>query len=641
MTSRVGGALRSSTLFWVRRRRASSSPRVTLWIPPLSSDRVGLSIRLSRLLPWAVPISWKPRSAIVRAAWASSSVPISSMTMTWGMWFSTASIITSCCSDGVRTCIRRALPMAGWGMSPSPAISFEVSTTTTRLPCSSARTRAASRSIVVLPMPGRPMIRIDFPVSTKSLMISIVPYTARPIRHVSPTIFPFRFRIALIRCRVRSIPARLSSPNDPMCSTTWAMSDSVISRSRSMTSESGKRASGRRHRSRTTSISASFSGSAWTASTISFGSEARSASRSLIDSRRRSAVNRASLGSTDARRHERRLRDTHQRVLHEQRHRRDRTEARVLEPSIDRRLVRPDRGDDAVLATRAAVLLRPGADDPERVLGEGGRVDLGPGQQLQVVGLVLLGDADLGKAVKLGAVLAAGRALLDEGLDVGEPEDRRETAARHPPARALALPVGQPQALEALDGLRRRRRVQARKGQRVQRHRRSDPAVAGLLVGPGRGQVLVAVAMEDPLVAIAGEARLHEQLDVAALVGAGDMEPPRTALRGLAEDLVDEPEADVACLPGADPVELDDRPLVADRVALHPDQARQAALLLVDVHQVVRLERAEREPEQAEDADRTAADGKPERARGRADVVAEPGQLAEGGEVGQAGDADL
>ncbi len=47
--------------------------------------------------------------------------------MTWGMWFSTASIITSCWRLGVRTCIRRALPIAGCGMSPSPAISFEVS----------------------------------------------------------------------------------------------------------------------------------------------------------------------------------------------------------------------------------------------------------------------------------------------------------------------------------------------------------------------------------------------------------------------------------------------------------------------------------------------------------------------------------
>ena len=109
-------------------------------------------------------------------------------------------------------------------MSPSPAISLEVSTTTTRLRCSSASTRAASRSIVVLPMPGRPMIRIDFPVSTKSEMISIVPYTARPIRQVSPTILPLRLRMALMRWSVRSMPARLSSPNDPMWSTTYAMS---------------------------------------------------------------------------------------------------------------------------------------------------------------------------------------------------------------------------------------------------------------------------------------------------------------------------------------------------------------------------------------------------------------------------------
>ena len=40
------------------------------------------------------------------------------------------------------------------------------------------------------------MIRIDFPVSMKSAMISIVPYTARPIRQVSPTTLPFRLRIA-------------------------------------------------------------------------------------------------------------------------------------------------------------------------------------------------------------------------------------------------------------------------------------------------------------------------------------------------------------------------------------------------------------------------------------------------------------
>ena len=81
-------------------------------------------------------------------------------------------------------------------MSPSPAISLDVSTTTTRLSSSSASTRAASRSIVVLPMPGRPMIRTLFPDSTRSLMISIVPNTARPMRAVRPTILPLRLRIA-------------------------------------------------------------------------------------------------------------------------------------------------------------------------------------------------------------------------------------------------------------------------------------------------------------------------------------------------------------------------------------------------------------------------------------------------------------
>ena len=70
-------------------------------------------------------------------------------------------------------------------------------------------------------------------------MISIVPYTARPMRQVSPTIFPLRLRIALIRCSVRSMPARLSSPKLPMWSTTYAMSASPTSRSSRATSESG------------------------------------------------------------------------------------------------------------------------------------------------------------------------------------------------------------------------------------------------------------------------------------------------------------------------------------------------------------------------------------------------------------------
>ncbi len=96
-TLKVGGALRSGTVFWVPRRRASSSERVTTWIPPTRSERVGFCSRFSSVLPWAVAISCTPRSAMVRAAIASAAVPISSMTITCGMWFSTASIITACC----------------------------------------------------------------------------------------------------------------------------------------------------------------------------------------------------------------------------------------------------------------------------------------------------------------------------------------------------------------------------------------------------------------------------------------------------------------------------------------------------------------------------------------------------------------
>ena len=218
--SNVGGALRSRIDFCVPRRRASSSPSVTDWMPPTRSESVGFMIRFSSSLPCAVATSCTPRSAIVRAAAASSSVPISSMTITSGMWFSTASIITACCSAGVGTCMRRAWPIAGCGMSPSPAISFEVSTMTTRLFMSSASTRATSRSIVVLPTPGRPSISVLLPVLMRSSMTWIVPNTARPTRHVSPTMRPRRLRMHEMRCSVRSMPARLSSPNSSMRATT-------------------------------------------------------------------------------------------------------------------------------------------------------------------------------------------------------------------------------------------------------------------------------------------------------------------------------------------------------------------------------------------------------------------------------------
>src|SRR5207245_2567681 len=83
----------------------------------------------------------------------------------------------------------------------------------------------------------------------------------------------------------------------------------------------------------------------------------------------------------------------------------------------------------------------------------------------------------------------------------------------------------------------------------------------------------------------------HEQLDVAVAIGARDVESPRATLRGLAEDLVDELEPDVAGLAGADAVELDDRPLVANGIPLDADQAGPPTGLPRGVPQGLRMER--------------------------------------------------
>src|SRR4029079_4001528 len=354
----------------------------------------------------------------------------------------------------------------------------------------------------------------------------------------SPTILPVRLRIAEMRWSVRSIPARLSSPKMPMCSTTWAMSTSGTSRSRSVTSLSGNRASGRRPRSRTTSITSSLFGSAWTAATISDGSAERSASRSSIDSRRAFSGPTPAL-LADARRHESRLGDADDGFLHEQRDAGDRIEPRFLESPVDRRFVRPDRGDHALVRSMARAAPGPGRDRAQRIVGEIGHVDARPGDDLQVVRLVLLRDADLDEGVELGAVLAAARGLLDESLAVAQAEDRGEAAARDPPVRALALPVGQPDRLESLDGLRRRRPVQTEQRDRVERNDGPDPAILHLGIRPWRRQRLIGDAVLDRLLAVAHEARLHEQLDVAVLVGAGDGEPDGAALTGFAGGALD------------------------------------------------------------------------------------------------------
>ncbi len=279
---------------------------------------------------------------------------------------------------------------------------------------------------------------------------------------------------------------------------------------------------------------------------------------------------------------------------------------------------------------------------PETEVDEVGDVGLGPGDDLEVVRLVLLGDADLEEAVELRAVLAAARRRLDEALDVGEAEDRREARAGHPPVRALALPVGEPEGLEPGDRLRASRRVQPGERQRIdaassggsRSRRRGPPTTARAAASTGGPE-------QDALLAVAHEPGLHQQLDVAVGVGAGDVEAGGGALRALAQELLDEPVADLAGVGHPDGIELDDRPLVADRLALDADEPGDPALLLVDEHQVVRPERAERQAEQAEHADRRAVDRQAERARVRPVRLAQPRQLAERGEVGQARGADL
>ena len=92
--------------------------------------------------------------------------------------------------------------------------------------------------------------------------------------------------MALMRCSVRSMPARLSSPNTPMWSMTWAMSASVISRSRRSSSPVVKRACGRRPRSITTSSRSVRLARPRSRSQISGGSASMRASRSSVVSRR-------------------------------------------------------------------------------------------------------------------------------------------------------------------------------------------------------------------------------------------------------------------------------------------------------------------------------------------------------------------
>lgn len=63
------------------------------------------------------------------------------------------------------------------------------------------------------------MKRMERPEAMRSAAMLALPGTARPARQVSPMMRPSRLRMQEMRCSVRSMPARLSSPNAPSCNT--------------------------------------------------------------------------------------------------------------------------------------------------------------------------------------------------------------------------------------------------------------------------------------------------------------------------------------------------------------------------------------------------------------------------------------
>ena len=93
----------------------------------------------------------------------------------------------------------------------------------------------------------------------------------------------------------------------------------------------------------------------------------------------------------------------------------------------------------------------PGGDVPEAETDEWRGVDTRPDHDPEIVRLLFASHAELDESVELGRV----GGFEDVALDVGEPQDRGERRARHAPVPTLALPVRDPERLEALDRLRR------------------------------------------------------------------------------------------------------------------------------------------------------------------------------------------
>jgi len=73
-----------------------------------------------------------------------------------------------------------------------------------------------------------------------------------------------------------------------------------------------------------------------------------------------------------------------------------------------------------------AAASHPRGDDAQAEPDHRLHVDAGPREHFHVVGLILLGNGHLDECLELGSVTAAARGVLDERLDVREPEDGRQ-----------------------------------------------------------------------------------------------------------------------------------------------------------------------------------------------------------------------
>ena len=237
--------------------------------------------------------------------------------------------------------------------------------------------------------------------------------------------------------------------------------------------------------------------------------------------------------------------------------------------------------------------------------------DSGRARHLEVVRLVLLGDADLDERVELGAVAAAVR------VPPGRRPRRRRTAGSAPAryaGRASRGPGAPSRASGRLQPLDRR----GRRPCAYSRDRASASSVdSGTDAAPrrldrrttGRAAASSGVAEQDQLVAEADEARLHEQLDVVVDVRAGHVEADRPALARR--------RAAGAARGGSERRRHRASPTASSSTTVHSSRGsrarpgarpRDVAAAVVDVHQVVRGERAQRQPEQAEHADRGPGD---------------------------------